>query len=123
VPAPLDSAAYVWLIRYSLTVSRVDMATAEATRDRFATRLDGAGSTAATVTRRRRSVFGAYLKFAVRSGRLAADPLSASDWKPPRVDREVSPDLVVTLNEARALLDAAEHGGKRGSSRPCTSLG
>jgi len=109
-----DSAAHDWLIRYSLPVSRVDMATAEATLTRFATRLDGAGSTAATVTRRRRSVFGAYLKYAVRSGQLAADPLSASDWKPPLVDREVSPDLVATLNEARALLDATEHGGKRG---------
>lgn len=102
-----------WLIRYSLPISQVDMATAEATLDRFATRLDCAGSTAATVTRRRRSVFGAYLKHAVRSGQLAADPLSAS-WKPPLVDREVSPDLVPTLKEARALLDAAEHGGKRG---------
>ncbi len=110
-----DTAAHDWLTAYSLPMGTLDTRAAERVLDRFATRTDQTGPTAATVVRRRRAVFRTYLSYAMRSGLLASDRLPGSDWKAPLVNSEISADLVPSPEQAEELISAAGDCGERGA--------
>jgi integrase len=71
-------------------------------------KLDGSAASA-EYYRRRRRVFYAALKYAVREGRLSANPLDTvtdRDWRPPEVDQAVDPRRVANPAQMRGLLEA-----------------
>ncbi|OHV49376.1 hypothetical protein BCD48_12800 [Pseudofrankia sp. BMG5.36] len=96
-----------WLAEHSRPV--VDLAepgVARAALDRIARKLDGRPAAATTVARKRAVFFGA-LDYAVERRDLAANPLTALKWKPPKTVETVDRRVVCNHRQARALLDAA----------------
>jgi integrase len=109
-----DAAAHRWLTKHSLPITELDTEIAEGILEVLARRRDGNGPVSAVVIRRRRTQFGAFLKYCVRRGHLPTDPLAASDWKAPLIDREVARDLLMSPTDVERLLDVMRHCGKVG---------
>jgi integrase len=83
--------------------------------DACARKLDGSAASA-QYYRRRRRVFYAALKYAVREKRLSANPLDGAgldrEWKAPEVDHAVDRRRVASPAQMRRLLDAIGSTGK-----------
>jgi integrase len=82
--------------------------------DACGTKLDGSAA-APQYYRRRRRVFYAALKYAVREKRLSANPLDGTpdrEWKAPDVDQAVDRRRVASPAQMRALLDAISSTGR-----------
>jgi integrase len=109
-----DAAAHRWLTKHSMPITELDTEIAERFLEVLAQRRDGNGPVSAVVINRRRTQFGAFLKYCVRRGHLPSDPLATSDWKAPLVDREVARDLLLSQTDVERLLEVMRDCGKVG---------
>lgn len=109
-----DAAAHRWLTKHSLPITELDTEIAEGLLEVLAQRRDGNGPVSAVVIRRRRTQFGAFLKYCVRRGHLPTDPLATTDWKAPLVDREVARALLMSPTDVERLLEVMRDCGKVG---------
>ena len=109
-----DREAHAWLVKHSLPIGALDRKHAERVLDAFAVRLDGTGRTSATVITRRRTQFGGFVKYCIREGHLAADPLQFSDWKRPLIDHAVSKEVLLAPGDMDRLLIALTYAGRLG---------
>jgi integrase len=110
LPQPPEvDAALRWLARASVPMLALEEASMVGRAlDACGRKLDGSAA-APQYYRRRRRVFYAALKYAVREGRLSANPLDAvtdRDWRPPEVDQAVDPRRVANPAQMRTLLEA-----------------
>jgi integrase len=114
-PPEID-AALRWLARASLPVSALEESgVVGGALDACARKLDGSAASA-QYYRRRRRVFYAALKYAVREKRLSANPLDGAgldrEWKAPEVDQTVDRRRVASPAQMRRLLDGIGSTGK-----------
>jgi hypothetical protein len=102
-------AALRWLARASVPMLALEeSSTVARALDACGRKLDGSAA-AAQYYRRWRRVFYAALKYAVREGRLSANPLDRladREWRPPEVDQAVDRRRVPNPDQMRALLMA-----------------
>ncbi|XHM92833.1 hypothetical protein AB0761_21835 [Peterkaempfera sp. SMS 1(5)a] len=113
-PPPEVSRALAWIERKSLPVAAVaDSLTARRALNALTMRLDGKTAAASTM-RRKRAIFHNALGYAVEAGHLADNPLHRVQWKVPDVAEVVEPEVVVSPEQAAALLAAVRSQGHRG---------
>jgi len=112
---PEVDAALRWLAKASVPVSALEEARmVSKALDACGTKLDGSAA-APQYYRRRRRVFYAALKYAVRDKRLSANPLDGApdrEWKAPEVDQAVDRRRVANPAQMRALLDTISSTGR-----------
>ena len=118
MPMPAEAeAALAWLARSSLSLAALeDAAVITRALDACGRKLDGSAASA-EYYRRRRRIFYAALKHAVRTGIFSANPLDGTigqDWKAPVVSQVVDRRRVPNPGQMRALLAAI---GKVGSTQ------
>jgi integrase len=111
---PEIEAALRWLARASVPMPTLEEANVVAKAlDACGRKLDGSAASA-QYYRRRRRVFYAALKYAVREKRLSANPLDGvqdREWKAPEVDHAVDRRRVASPAQMRALLTAIRSTG------------
>lgn len=112
---PEIEAALRWLAKSSVPMSALEEArVVSKALDACARKLDGTAA-APQYYRRRRRVFYAALKLAVRDKQLSANPLASNDdreWKPPEVTEAIDRRRVAGPPQMRALLDAIRATGR-----------
>lgn len=118
-PLPSETrSALSWARRSSLPLTALeDDKTLRLVLDALATKLDGTPVAPDYFGRRRRVLYN-VLKYAVRQGRLSANPLDATDWEPrDLVVEEVNPRVVASPEQVRELLAAVSYVGPRRGQR------
>ena len=107
-PTKDQAAALAWLEGNALRVDELaDPEVMERALQALASKLDGTPA-AANTYRRKRPVFYAALKYAVKRKHLAANPLADDDidFTAPKAVETVDPRTVPNPRQARALIDA-----------------
>jgi hypothetical protein len=115
-PPPDVEKALAWIARNSLLVS--ELSEAKMMRrmlEAASVLLDGKKAAPSTVLRKRR-ILHHVLGRAVEDGLLSENPLPQIQWKPPDLDEEVDPEVVVNPEQAAALITAVGNQGKVGPS-------
>ena len=79
----------------------------------LAARLDGKPAAARVIGKRRRVLFN-VVEYAVEQGHLAANPLPAFRWRPPKVSSAIDKRVVVNPIQARTLLAAVRERQRSG---------
>ena len=113
-PPPPVEAALDWAARASLPVTALDDSTV--TRKALTAcgkKLDGKAA-AATTQRRKRSVLYNALGYAVELGHLRSNPVNRIQWTAPEAAQSVNRRVVVSPDQAAALLAAVRGQGERG---------
>jgi integrase len=114
MPADVE-AALSWLARASVPISALEEARlVSKALDACSRKLDGTAA-APEYYRRRRRTFYSALKYAVREGHLASNPLASTDdseWKPPEVNVAVDRRRVANPAQMEALLNAIRETGR-----------
>jgi integrase len=108
-PPPDAAAAIRWIEVNALRVDELaDPEVMERALSMLASKLDGTPA-AANTYRRKRPIFYAALKYAVKRKHLAANPLSDDDidFTPPKAVETVDPRTVPNPKQAKALITAA----------------
>lgn len=108
-PSPEAAAAIKWVRMNALRVDELaDPEVMERALRALASKLDGTPA-AANTYRRKRPIFYAALKYAVKRKHLAANPLSDDDidFTPPKAVETVDPRTVPNPKQAKALISAA----------------
>jgi integrase len=105
-PPPETAQALAWMARHSLKVSDLaDLRQARKMLNAASVTLDGATAAPVSILRKRR-ILGHVLGRAVEEGLLLANPLQQIQWKPPESEDEVDPEVVISPEQAIALLAA-----------------
>lgn len=108
-PSPEVATAIKWVQMNALRVDELaDPEVMERALKALASKLDGTPA-AANTYRRKRPIFYAALKYAVKRKHLAANPLSDDDidFTPPKAVETVDPRTVPNPKQAKALINAA----------------
>jgi integrase len=114
---PEITAALDWIEKNSLPLSRFNDP-AERTRltrlalNACAEKMDG-GAAAATTVRRKRAVLYNAMGQAVEAGHVSTNPVSAVQWKAPKVAEEIDRRAVPSPAQVRELLVATSYIGRR----------
>ncbi len=104
-PGPDTTSALAWAERASLPLGQLaDPRVIRAALDGLCTRLDGSPAAASTIARKR-AVFHGALGYAVELGLLPANPAGLVRWRAPRAAVAVSPAIVPSPAQVRAILD------------------
>lgn len=77
-----DGPAVAWLERWSIPLDEIGPALVESTLSAVCSKANGQ-ATAPSVARRRRGIFGAVLRMAVRRGLLIGNPMDRAEWRTP----------------------------------------
>ncbi len=103
-PDPGTASALAWLERASLPVGQLgDPHIIRAALDGLCVRLDGSPAAANTIARKR-AVFHGALGYVVELGLLPANPISLVRWRAPKAAVALSPAIVASPAQARAIL-------------------
>lgn len=112
VPAE-DAAALAWVERASIPVATLaDLEVVRRVLDGLCVRLDGGPAAAATVSRKRATLYNA-LGYAVERDLLDANPIDRVQWTAPEVAQAIDRRVVASPAQAVALLDGVRSLGRR----------
>ncbi|GAA2071357.1 tyrosine-type recombinase/integrase [Streptomyces albiaxialis] len=122
-PAEIANAL-AWVEKASMRLTELKRpAIMRGVLDALTLKLDGSHASPETV-RRKRAVLSNVLRYAVEVGELTENPVSAVQWKPPKIAKEIDRRVVVNPDQARELLTALTYVGlyKRARGRRMVAL-
>lgn len=102
-----DGPCAAWLARWSLPLAEIDPEVIEPALRAICGKADGTAA-ATSVARRRRGLFGAVLRAAVRRELLASNPMDRVEWRAPKPNLTIDVSTVPSPDDVEAIVDLVE---------------
>lgn len=100
-----EGPAVAWLERWSIPLEEIEPALVESALTAVCSKANGQ-ATAPSVARRRRGIFGAVLRMAVRRGLLIGNPMDRAEWRTPTSASGINIGTVPAPADVTQVVDA-----------------